>query len=126
GEADPAAMDGINVPTSALQSALDAADHEDRWAVSTALTRLGLSPDQVAVLVAGTRLDESAMAVVSVIDHGADTIVHPTVLTVVDSEHGRVSVTYTTGPDRSNWTSIWPTTTAALRQDLAQLLASAG
>lgn len=126
GEAEPAVMDGLNVSTGALQGALAATDHEDRWAVSTALTRLGLSPDQVAVLVAGTRLDESAMAVVSVIDHGATQQVHPTVLTVVDSEHGRVSVTYSTGPDGSSWTSIWPTTPAALRHDLAQLLATAG
>ena len=71
---------------------------QDRWAVGTALARLGLSPDQVAVVVAGTRMDESAMAVVTVVDHGATRYVHPAVLTVIDTEHGRVSVTYTTGP----------------------------
>jgi hypothetical protein len=123
GEAEPAAVDGVNVPTKTLQEVLRTTHGQDRWAVATALARLGLSPDQVAVLVAGTRTDESAMAVVTVIDHGATRHVHPTVLTVIDSEHGRVSVTYTTGPDGSGWTSIWPTTQDALRQDLARLLA---
>jgi hypothetical protein len=126
GEAEPAALDGVNVSTDALQGALAGTDHEDRWAVCTALARLGLSPDQVSVLAAATRLDESAMAVVSVVDHGAARRAHPTVLTVVDSEHGRISVTYTTGPDGSGWTSFWPTTPSALRHDLAQLLAAAG
>ena len=122
GDAEPAAIDGVNVPTKALQSALTATHGQDRWAVGTALARLGLSPDQVAVLVAGTRMDESAMAVVTVVDHGATRYVHPAVLTVIDTEHGRVSVTYTTGPDGSGWTSVWPTTPGALRQDLARLL----
>ena len=43
---------------------------KDQPIVATALARLGLSPDQVAVLSAAIRLDESAMAVVTVIDHG--------------------------------------------------------
>jgi hypothetical protein len=130
GDAEPAKIDGVNLPTNALQSALAATSGSgvfparggDRWETATALARMGLAPDQVAVLAAGTRLDESAMAVVSIIDHGATRHVHPTVLTVIDTEDGRVSVTYTTGPDGSRWTSIWPTTPHALREDLTQLL----
>ncbi len=125
GDAEPAAMDGVNVPTEALQSALLASHGGDRHAVATGLARLGLSPDQVAVVASGIRIDESAMAVVSVVDHGATPRVHPTVVTVVDTAYGRVSVTYTTGPDGSTWTSIWPTSEGALRQDLANLLTSA-
>ena len=45
--------------------------------LATALARMGLSPDQVAVLSAATRLDESAMAVVTVIDHGIQDHVPP-------------------------------------------------
>lgn len=124
GDAEPAKIDGVNLPTNALQSALSAASGGDRWETATALARMGLSPDQVAVLTAGTRMDESAMAVVSIADHGTTRHIHPTVLTVIDTEFGRVSVTYTTGPDGSAWTSIWPTTPDALREDLTQLLST--
>ena len=77
--------------------------------VASALTRLGLSPDQVAVLSAAARLDESAMAVVTVIDHGIKPHVHPDVISVIDSELGRITISYTTGPDGTRWTSVWPT-----------------
>src|SRR6185312_4345351 len=96
----------------------------DRVHAATALARMGLSPDQVEVLVAGSRIDEAAMAVVSIVDHGAARHIQPNVLTVIDTEHGRVSITYTRGPDGSAWTSIWPTTPGALREDLTQLLAA--
>jgi hypothetical protein len=125
GDADPAAIAGVNLPTKALQSALVATQGHDRHTAATALTRLGLSPDQVAVIAAGSRMDESAMAVVTVVDHGVTPRVHEDVLTVVDTDLGRVSVSYTTGPDGSGWTSIWPTTPGALREDLANLLAAA-
>jgi hypothetical protein len=124
GEAEPADVDGVNVPTNELQSALAETRGDDRWAVGTALARVGLSPDQVAVLVAATRLDESALAVVALVDHGATRHVHPSVVTVVDTEHGRVSVTNATGPDGSSWTSVWPTSPGALRQDLAHLVST--
>ncbi|MFZ0831722.1 MAG: ESX secretion-associated protein EspG [Mycobacterium sp.] len=122
GDSAPAAIDGVNLPTASLRKATDAARDGDRWAVATALARLGLSPDQVAAVVAGLRLDESAMAVVSVVDHGVARTVHPEVLGVYDTDHGRFSLTNTTAPDRSGWTSIWPATPAALRQDLIRLL----
>ena len=122
GDAAPAAIDGVNLPTAALRAATDAARDGDRWAVATALARPGLSPDQVAAVAAGLRLDESAMAVVSVIDHGVGRTVHPEVLGVYDTDYGRFSLTNTTAPDGSSWTSIWPTTPSALRQDLTRLL----
>ncbi len=130
GDAEPAAIDGVNLPTAALRAAIDATQRspdfpargDDSWAVATALARLGLSPDQVAAIVAGLRVDESAMAVVSVIDHGVTRTVHQEVLGVYDTDCGRFTLTNTTAPDGSSWTSIWPTTPGALRQDLTRLL----
>ena len=51
------------------------------------------------MLSAATRMDESAMAVVAVIEHGVKKQVHPDVLTVADTEFGRITISYTTGPD---------------------------
>jgi hypothetical protein len=39
------------------------------------------------------------MAVVAVIEHGIKKTVHPDVLTVADTELGRITISYTTGPD---------------------------
>ena len=77
------------------------------------------------MLSAAARMDESAMAVVTVIDHGIKPQVHPDVISVVDSELGRITISYTTGPDGTRWTSIWPTSPDALRHDLASLLNAA-
>jgi hypothetical protein len=121
----PAAIAGVNVPSAALEQALTENIGKDRHVVATALARLGLSPDQVAILSAATRMDESAMAVVAVIEHGIKKKVHPDVLTIADTEFGRITISYTTGPDGTRWTSIWPTSPIALRQDLATLLNAA-
>ena len=77
------------------------------------------------MLSAATRMDESAMAVVAVIEHGIKQKVHPDVLTVADTELGRITISYTTGPAGTRWTSIWPTSPVALRTDLANLLNAA-
>jgi hypothetical protein len=124
-EGPPAAIAGVNVPSDALEAALTASIGKERTVVASALARLGLSPDQVAVLSAAIRMDESAMAVVAVIDHGIKQKVHPNVLSVIDTELGRITISYTTGPDGTKWTSIWPTAPVALRQDLANLLNAA-
>jgi hypothetical protein len=121
----PAAVAGVNVPSAALERALTEGIGQDRHVAATALARLGLSPDQVAILSAATRMDESAMAVVAVIEHGIKKNVHPDVLTIADTELGRITISYTTGPDGTRWTSIWPTTSTGLRQDLADLLNAA-
>ncbi len=121
----PAAICGFNLPSAALEQALTDTLGKDRPMVASALTRLGLSPDQVAVLSAAARLDESAMAVVTVIDHGIKPHVHPDVISVIDSELGRITISYTTGPDGTRWTSVWPTSPDALRQDLGNLLDAA-
>jgi hypothetical protein len=121
----PAAIAGVNVPSEALETALTASIGKERPIVASALARLGLSPDQVAVLSAAIRMDESAMAVVAVVDHGIKQHVHPNVLSVIDTELGRITISYTTGPDGTKWTSIWPTAPSALRQDLANLLNAA-
>ncbi|MBV8929840.1 MAG: ESX secretion-associated protein EspG [Mycobacteriaceae bacterium] len=124
GEAPPAAVEGVNLLSDALQTAVKNSYEHGREAVSTALSRLGLLPDQVDVLTAITRLDESAMAAVAIIDHGVRRYVHPRVFTVVDTQFGRVSVTYTTGADGRQWMSVFPTSAPSLRDDLADLLAA--
>ena len=121
----PAAISGFNLPSAALEQALTGTLGKDRPIVASALTRLGLSPDQVAVLSAAARLDESAMAVVAVIDHGIKPQVHPDVISVIDSELGRITISNTTGPDGTRWTSVWPTSPDALRQDIGNLLNAA-
>lgn len=121
----PAPIAGFNLPSAALEKALVDTVGQDRPVVASALTRLGLSPDQVAVLSAAARLDESAMAVVAVIDHGIKAQVHPDVVSVIDSELGRITISYTTGPDGTRWTSVWPTSAEALLQDLINLLTAA-
>jgi hypothetical protein len=122
---EPAAISGFNLPTAALEKALTDTLGKDQPLVASALSRLGLSPDQVAVLSAAARLDESAMAVVAVIDHGIKSQVHPDVISVIDSELGRITISYTTGPDGTRWTSVWPTSPDALRQDVGNLLNAA-
>ncbi len=121
----PAAISGFNLPSAALEQALTGTLGKDRPIVASALMRLGLSPDQVAVLSAAARLDESAMAVVAVIDHGIKPQVHPNVISVIDSELGRITISNTTGPDGTRWTSVWPTSPDALRQDIGNLLNAA-
>ena len=121
----PAAISGFNLPSATLEQALTDTLGKDHPIVASALTRVGLSPDQVAVLSAAARLDESAMAVVTVIDHGIKPHVHPDVISVIDSELGRITISYTTGPDGTRWTSVWPTSPDALRQDLGKLLDAA-
>lgn len=122
GVAEPADIDGVNIPTEVIQSALEAAAPHGRDAVIAAVSRLGLQPQQAEVLAAATRLDESAMAVAMVIDHGIAQHIHPRVVTVADTEFGRISVTTSMSADGKQWMSIWPTTHEALHEELAELL----
>lgn len=122
---EAAAISGFNVPSAAFESTLKENYPKGRPVLASALARLGLSPDQVAVVSAGCHLDESAMAVVSVIEHGIQDHFHPDVIAVVDSDFGRITVSHTTAPDGNRWTSIWPTSADALRQDLGKLLNAA-
>jgi hypothetical protein len=122
---EAASISGFNVPSATLENTLTENVPRGRQVLASSLARLGLSPDQVAVLSAACHLDESAMAVVSIIDHGIENHFHPDVISVIDSEFGRITISHTAGPDGTRWTSIWPTTTDALRQDLGKLLNSA-
>jgi hypothetical protein len=123
GEHPPADIDGINVPKDLVQLAVDAAPPGPEG-ISAALRMAGLGPWEVEVVSATARLDDSAAAVVAIIDHGAQMCAHPRVLTVADTEFGRISLTTTTGADGKEWMSIWPTTPSGLRDDLASLLAA--
>lgn len=123
GECAPADIEGINVPKDMMQRAIEAAGHSPEG-MAAALRRLGLGPWEVEVVQAAARLDQSAMAVVAVIDHCPDVRPHSRVLTVADTEYGRLSFTTTTGADGKEWMSIWPTTVTGLRDDLANLLSA--
>jgi hypothetical protein len=124
GESAAADIDGVNVEMDVLLAAMGAAAPSGREAISAALAKVGLPPREVEVVTAATRLDESAMAVVSLIDHGLDIHPHPRVLTVADTDFGRISFTTMTGADGKQWMSIWPTTPAGLRDDLTELLSA--
>jgi hypothetical protein len=124
GEAEPADVEGVNLPYDLLVASLDGAGPAGHEAVMAALHRLGLRPRQAEVLTAATRVDESAMAVACVIDHGITPVVHPGGLTVADTEHGRISITTTTSADGRKWVSVSPTSPAALREELGGLLSA--
>lgn len=121
GDHPPADIDGINLPKGLVQRELEAAAGSAEG-IQAALRHAGLSPWEVQVVQAATNLYDSAMGVVVVIDHGAQMHVHPRVLSVADTEYGRISFITTAGADGSEWLSIWPTTPTSLRQDLADLL----
>jgi hypothetical protein len=123
GDHPPAVIEGVNVPKDLIQMAVDTAGPGGDGVIE-ALRRLGLPPWEVEVIGAATRLDVSAMAVVTIVDHGAEMRPHPRVLTVADTDYGRVSFTTTTGADGKEWLSIFPTTPSALRDDLGDLLAA--
>jgi hypothetical protein len=63
------------------------------------------------------------MAVIAVVDHGISHHVHPRVLTVADTDYGRVSLITTVAADGRKWMSVWPASVTALHDDLAKLLA---
>jgi hypothetical protein len=123
GDHPPAEIEGVNVPKASVVMALDHAGPSPA-ARSEALRRLGLGPWEVEVIQAAMSLDQSAMAVVGVVDHGADVRPHPQVVTVADTDYGRITFTMTTGADGQEWLSIFPTTPTSLRQDLGELLAA--
>lgn len=84
----------------------------------------GSARGKVEVIQAAMNLEDSAMAVVAVIDHGADIRPHPRVLSIADTDYGRISFTTTAGVDGQEWLSIFPTTPTSLRHDLGELLAA--
>jgi hypothetical protein len=124
GDADPADIEGVNVPAELMYSTLNNAAPHGHDVLASTLARLGLAPPLTEVLTAAARFDESAMAVVSVIDTGVTTQVHPRVLTVADTAYGRVSITTSASADGKEWMTIWPATVAGLRDELATLLAA--
>ncbi|WP_431241069.1 ESX secretion-associated protein EspG (plasmid) [Mycolicibacterium aichiense] len=122
GDHPPADIDGINLPKDLIQREMEAAAGSPEG-IQAALRRFGLSPWEVEVVQAATKRDDSAMGVVAVIDNGAQFHVHPRVLSVADTEYGRISFTTTAGADGTEWLSIWPATRVSLRRDLGDLLA---
>jgi EspG family len=124
GDAPAADIEGVNLPVDTLITTLTASAPHGRAAMTAALARLGLGPQQVDVVTAAARLDESAMGVISIVDQGIKPVFHPQVVTVADTDFGRISVTTTVGADGRKWMSIWPASHAALREDVGALLAA--
>jgi len=90
GEAAPADIEGVNLRSDLIQGTLERAAPLGRDAIEAAVRRLGLGPRQAEVLTAATRLDESAMAVVMVIDHDLEARVHQRKIRASrGSRHGR-------------------------------------
>ena len=87
------------------------------------LRRAGLGPWEIEVVSAAASLDQSAMAVVAIVDRCPEPRPHPQVLSVADTEYGRLTFSASRGADGKEWMSIWPTTPSGLRRDLAGLLA---
>jgi len=122
GHAEAADIEGVNLPADLMYSTLDGAAPHGRDALIQALGRLGIQSPLTHVLSSVADFGDSAMAVVSIIDSGVSQQHHPRILTVADTELGRVSITTTTSADGREWMTIWPTTMAGLRDDLTTLL----
>ena len=125
GEAPPADIEGVNFPADQVAAAMQTAAPYGPEAVSAALSRLGLPPATVGAVIAAHDSEAAAMAVVSVLDRvgtGRRLVAHPQVLTIADTEAGRLSFSTSTAADGSRWMSIWPAGADALRDDLAGLL----
>lgn len=122
GEAPAADIDGANVLADQVQSVMDKAAPHGPAAITAGLARLGLAPATVEAMVATQRMDSSAMAVVMILDHGRSLQALPRVLTIADTEVGRLVFSTSTGADGKKWMSIWPGTPAAVHDDLVDLL----
>jgi len=99
GECPPADLDGINVPKAALMQAIQAGAAHGAAGITAALKSVGLSPWDAQVVTAATQLDASAMAVVTIMDRGMELRAHERVLTVADTEYGRVTFCTKPGAD---------------------------
>lgn len=124
GSGRPAAIEGFNVPTAALREMLEHCGPVGRDAVEAGLRRLGVSGDAVAVVAAACQLDESAMGVVSVTDVGLEPVSHPGVVSVADTDFGRLTLSMSTASDGTEWTTVWPATPAGVRDDVYRLVSA--
>ncbi|MDT5355435.1 MAG: hypothetical protein QOJ56_3967 [Mycobacterium sp.] len=122
GHAEAADIEGVNVPADLMSSTLNNAAPHGRDALIQALGRLGIQSPLTHVLSSVANFGQSAMAVVSLVDSGISQHHHRRLLTVADTEFGRISITTSTSPDGREWMTIWPTTMAGLHDDLITLL----
>jgi hypothetical protein len=125
GDAEPADIEGVNLPADVLRAAVTQAGPGGPAAVAAAFGRLGLAPRLVEVLTAATRVDESALAVLFVADRGVTHRVHPRVLTLADTDSGRISISTSTATDGREWVTVWPAGRAGVHDDLVRLLTAA-
>jgi hypothetical protein len=121
GDHPPADIDGINLPKDLINTTVEQAG-ADPAALEEGLRRAGLGPWEIEVISAAANLEQSAMAVVAVVDRCPEPRAHPQVLSVADTEYGRLTFSNSRGADGKEWMSIWPTTPVSLHRDLAGLL----
>lgn len=93
--------------------------------VAGALVRLGAGSSEARVLASAAQPDRSAMAVVVVIDHGETDRIHQQVLTVADTEHGRMMLTSSRDAGGAQWLSMQAGTAIGIRAELSKLLRAA-
>ncbi|KAA0093701.1 ESX secretion-associated protein EspG, partial [Mycolicibacterium sp. P1-18] len=124
GEAEPADIEGANVLADMVQAVMDNAAPHGPAAISAGLARLGLAPATVEAMAATQQLDSSAMAVMTILDHGRTLHAVPRVLTVADTDLGRLTFSTSTGADGKKWLSIWPGTVAGIHDDMVELLST--
>jgi hypothetical protein len=116
GEYEPAGMGVVNLPIGYLDGTL-----ATRWNAA-AMIRLGATPTQADILAAAAIPEESALATVAVIDGDR---IHPRVLTIADTDYGRLMLTARFGVGGQEWLSAQPGTTAGVRAELTTLLRAA-
>lgn len=124
GDATPADIEGANVLADMVQATMENAAPHGPAAITAALARLGLPPATVEAMAATQQLDNSAMAVVTILDHGRTLHAVPRVLTIADTDLGRLTFSASTGADGKKWLSIWPGTAAGIHDDLVELLST--
>jgi hypothetical protein len=121
GDSPPVDMDGINLPSELVQHTVEQSGG-DPIELAQGLRRAGLGPWEVEVMSAVADYEQSAMAVIAVIDRCPDPRPHPQVLSVADTDYGRLTISSSRGGDGKEWLSIFPTTPMSLHRDLTGLL----
>ena len=119
GDYAPADVSVVNLSAPQLDKAMGAGD------VVGALVRLGAGTKEAQVLASAAQLDRSAMAVVLVIDHRETDHIHQQVLTVADTEHGRMMLTSSRNDVGAQWLSMQAGTSIGIRAELSKLLRAA-
>lgn len=108
----------VNLPTGTADATL-----ATRWDAA-AMRHLGATPAEAEILAAAADPNKSALAVVAVIDHDGTDRIHQRVLTIADTQHGRLMLTASFGAGGQEWLSAQPGTPDGIRAELGRLFAA--